>query len=107
MKNEEGKRVFDPEENKRISERHYQRLYANLPLPHHEYHDEVKEKMKTLSGEETEIRPLDLPPSKKEIEEAIKLKKNKKATTDWPNEILKKGGEPMIDIIEIIMKVFC
>lgn len=45
-------------------------------------------------------------PSKKEIEEIIKRKKNKKATTDFPNEILKRGGDSFVDCLYPVIKEF-
>ena len=45
-------------------------------------------------------------PTKKEIEEAIKNKKNRKSTTDWRNEILKRGGDPMVEMIVPVIETF-
>ena len=106
MKNEEGKRIFDPEENKRIIARYYENLYAKHPVPHHEYHGHIEEQISLLSNQIVETSDIDLVPSKKEIEETIKRKKNKKATTDWENEILKRGGEPMVDLIVPVIAAF-
>ena len=35
-----------------------------------------------------------------------KSKKNKKATTDWENEILKKGGKSKEDLIILVIRAF-
>ena len=106
MKDENGKRAFDPEENKRINERHYEDLYAKKPVPHHEYHDELEEMIPILANQPDEDRDIDQPPTRKEIEEVIKKKKNKKATTDFDNEILKRGGDEMVDLILPVMVAF-
>ena len=59
-----------------------------------------------LNCQASEDREIDLAPSRKEIEQAIKNKKNKKATSDWENEILKKGGEAMIDMLMPVIRAF-
>ena len=43
-------------------------------------------------------------PSREEVKEIIKEKKDKKATTDWKNSILKRGGEPMVDLIMPVIR---
>ena len=106
VKDKNGKRIFDPEENKRVQTEYYQDLYAKKPVPHHEYHDHLKQVIPKLADQPTEEREIDQLPTRKEIEEAIKNKKNKKATSDWDNEILKKGGEPMIDILLPVIHAF-
>ena len=106
MKNEDGKRCFDPEENKKIAERHYISLYGYRPTPHHDYHDYVRQKIIDLEEETFDDRDIDRVPTKKEVEEAIKNKKNNKSTTDWDNEILKRGGEPMVDFIMPVIRAF-
>ena len=106
MKDENGKRSFDPDNNKRINAEYYEKLYGNRPTPHHDYHDYVKQKMTILEDETFEDRDIDQVPTKKEIEEIIKSKKNKKATTDWDNEILKRGGEPMVDFLMPVVTAF-
>ena len=106
VKNEEGERIYDPEEVKKVNARHYENLYGRKPVPHHDYHDHVEQQIPILSSETFENREIDQMPTKKEIEEAIKNKKNKKATTDWDNEILKRGGEPMVDILTPVIRAF-
>ena len=91
VKNEAGERVFDPEEGKKVNARYYEDLYAKKRVPRHDYHDYVSQQMPILSSDTTDTREIDQIPTKKEIEAAIKNKKNKKATTDWDNEILKRG----------------
>ena len=72
MKNEEGKRIFDPEENKKITARYYQNLYARHPVIHHEYHDYIEKQIPILMNQSIqESREIDRAPSKEEIEETI------------------------------------
>ena len=106
MKDENGKRSFDPEQNKKIMSDFYADLYGKRPVPHHDYHDQIKQELPILEEETFEDREIDQVPTKKEIQEIIKNKKNKKATTDWDNEILKKGGEPMVDFIMPVIRAF-
>ena len=99
VKNKEGKRIMDPEMNKEIIADHYEDLYAIKETPFHQYHQIVEDKIISLS-QETSFNPqLDMVPTREEIKTAIKNKKNNKATTDWKNEVLKQGGDPMVDMI--------
>ena len=106
MKNEEGKRIFDPEENKETIATHYEKLYARAPVPPHPYHDVVKKQITEYSQENTEEKKIDTIPTKEEIAQAIRNKKNNKATAGWKNEILKKGGLPMVEMILPVMEAF-
>ena len=45
-------------------------------------------------------------PSRDEIKEIIKEKKDKKATTDWKNILLKREGKPMVDFIMPVIRAF-
>ena len=48
---------------------------------------------------------MNLLPSMKEIENIISALKNNKATTEFPNEMLKRGGEPMCQwIFQIVIR---
>ena len=106
MKDENGQRVFDPERNKDIIADHYEKLYSKGDPPHHPYHDIVTDKMAYLSTDRSTNEKLDTIPTKKEIGQAINNKKNGKATSDWKNEMIKKGGEPMIDLIYPVIQAF-
>ena len=65
----------------------------------------MKESVENLGKEQT-TGPQDDVPTKVEIKETIMNKKNNKATTDWKNEIVKKGGDEMVDLILPAMKAF-
>ena len=109
-KGEDGHRIFDPEENKENIASHYEELYKEHPTPPHPYHKEVHETVMRLS-DRSNIPSMMTPsndamPSRDEIKEIIQKKKDKKATTDWKNILLKKGGEPMVDLIMPVMKAF-
>ena len=45
-------------------------------------------------------------PSKETIRRVIERKKNQKATTDFPNELLKRGGEGFVDCLYSVIKQF-
>ena len=62
--------------------------------------------MALLSKEKSTNHNLDIIPSRQELKEVILRKKNNKATTDWKNEILKKGGDPMVDMILPVIYAF-
>ena len=44
--------------------------------------------------------------SKQAIREVIEKKKNRKATTDFPNELLKRGGDGFVDCLYSVIKEF-
>ena len=106
VKNKDGKRIMDPEMNKEIIANHYEDLYAIKETPFHPYHQLVEDKIASLSQETSYNQVLDTVPTREEIKKAIKNKKNNKATTDWKNEILKRGGDPMIDMILPVISAF-
>ena len=84
-------------------------LYKDKQTPHHPYHTIVKEAVNRLSKKEEDQEnenDNDRVPTKKKIEEAIKNKKNRKSTTDWRNEILKRGGDPMVEMIVPVIEAF-
>ena len=105
-KDEHGRRILDPEENKENVAKYYENLYRNEHTPYHPYHVEVQETVSRLSKEEENDGDNDLMPTKSEVEEIIKRKKSKKATTDWRNDILKRGGEPMVNLIMPVIESF-
>ena len=45
-------------------------------------------------------------PMRDEIKGIIQEKKNRKATTDWKNILLKRGGEAMIDLVMPVLEAF-
>ena len=106
FKDETGRRIMDPDLNKEIIAKHYEDLYSQGNAPPHPHHEYVTNKVSSLSQETTCNPLLDAVPTKEEIKTAIANKKNGKATTDWKNEILKRGGSPMVDLIYPVIKVF-
>ena len=45
--------------------------------------------------------------TKKEVNDATSNKKNGKFTTDWKNELLKQGGDEMVEFAYLVIKAFC
>jgi len=105
VKDKDGKRVYDQERNKETRASYYEDLYSKKDVPPHPSHEIIKEKVQTWSDDNDEGENDDLP-TKAEIKRAIQNKKNKKATTDWTNEVLKNGGDPMVDLIYPVIKAF-
>ena len=91
VKDDDGKRVMDQEKSKEIIASYYEKLYSNGEVPHHPFHEYVKHKVQALSQEHTSDGPSDNMPTKAEIKQAIENKKNNKATSDWKNEVIKRG----------------
>ena len=92
VKDENGKRGMDPDVNKEIIARYYESLYSPGNIPFHPYHQFVKDKVESLGKEKTINYELDTLPTREEIRQAISNKKNGKATSDWSNEMIKRGG---------------
>ena len=106
VKDENGKRVFDQEKNKDTIASYYERLYSKGEVPPHPFHEYVRKTVQALSQENSDSGQIDALPTKAEIKQAIENKKNKKATSDWKNEVIKKGGGPMVDLIYPVIKAF-
>ena len=105
-----GERILDPEKNKENAATYYEKLYKDDHVPSHPYHHEVKKEIERLSNQEEdgedELNELSRMPTEKEIDDAIKKKKNKKSTTDWKNWLLKGGGLPMVRLIMPVIVAF-
>ena len=52
------------------------------------------------------MNEIDHCPTKTEIKDVINNKKNRKATSDWKNEIIKRGGNEMVDFVYPTIKAF-
>ena len=106
-KGKDGKRIFDPEMNKQNIAEYYEGLYGKRPAQHHTYHTEVAEAIKGLSeSHECGQDDTERPPTRIEVKEAIMRKKNGKATTDWKNEVIKRGGEEMVEFVYPVIRSF-
>ena len=106
IKDKDGRRIMYPEANKEIIAEHYEELYSKIEMPFHPYHQMVEDRVSLLSQQQTVNPQLDSIPTREEIKKAITHKKNNKATTDWRNEILKRGGDPMIEMIMPVIETF-
>ena len=85
--------------------KYYEELYRKKPYPYHPYHDEVKNAIEKLSLG-NDCSNIDSAPSEVEIKNAITNKKNRKATTDWKNELIKKGENEMVRVVAPVIKAF-
>ena len=108
IKDEDGKRVLDPDRQKEIMAKYYSNLYSfDESLEKHWYHDYVKKKYQEFeNNRDYEEQWYNEVPSKETIGEIVQAKKNKKATTDFPNEILKRGGDELIDCLYPVITNF-
>ena len=104
-KDSDGKIIYDPEENKENVANFYEGLFKKRQVAHHPYHDTVEAEIERLQLE-TDVTDDDDLPTKAEIKQVIMNKKNKKATTDWKNEILKRGGDEFVDFVYPVIKAF-
>ena len=108
IKDADGIRILDPERQKARIADYYENLYSFDPsLDKHTHHEYVKEKIvEYQKNREYEDSWYNKVPSKKEITEIIDKKKNKKSTTDFPNEFLKRGGDSFVDCLYSVIKEF-
>ena len=106
MKGEDGKRIFNDDQNKENIASYYEKLYRDSPFPYHPYHDTVAEQIDglTKSRDPEPASMFDCVPSYAEVKSVIEKKKDRKATTDWKNVILKKGGDEMVNFIMPVIK---
>ena len=108
VKNVEGERILDPENQKEVTADYCQRLYSpDDSLPGHEYHEIVKQKIYDYMSDFTfDDEDYNDTPTFAEVENAVKNKKNNKSTTDFPNEMLKRGGQAFIKWLYPIVREF-
>ena len=106
-KDKNGKRLYDPEQNRENIAWYYENLYKQTERPHHPYHDQIEEKLSEYeSNYEYEDDIINKCPEIEEVEKVVKNKKNGKATTDLKNELIKEGGRPMLVLIHQWVKEF-
>ena len=105
-KNDEGQRLYDPEENKRNIANYYENLYKREVVKPHEYHVQTERDMIEYKQNRLhESEDYNAPPSYKVIEKAIANKKDKKSTTDIKNEFLKRGGQNLVKSIYHVISI--
>ena len=103
-KDEDGKRIYDPEKNKENIAGYYEKLFKEPVKPEHPYHDIVKNNIQDyMKNEQYEYEPYNKEPSTEIIENIIKKKKNGKATTDLKNEFMKRGEKEMVEVMTELM----
>ena len=106
-KDKQGRRIYGPDENRNNIRSHYKELYELREVPFHPYHETVESTIKRLKEGTPETDPDLWPaPTRADIAKIISKKKNRKATTDWKNEIIKRGGDPMVDLILPVIEAF-
>ena len=100
IKDPSGKRLFDPCQIKNNMANFYQNLYKRPISIHHPYHDKIIEtNNQNITNMSFEDSKYNMEPSLDEIKEVVRKKKNGKSTTDIKNEVLKRGGGQMINLI--------
>ena len=99
-KDQNGMRLFDPCQIKNNVAQYYQNLYTKPKCEYHPYHDTiVQANNSNMMDTNFENNEYNQEPSWDEIKEVLKKKKNGKCTSDLKNEILKRGGDPMVNLI--------
>ena len=108
IKDNDGNQILNPDDQKEYIARYFESLFSpDETLPSHPYHEIIKEKMESFMNDFShDNADYNQVPSMKEVENIISALKNNKATTEFPNEILKRGGEPMCQWIFLIVVNF-
>ena len=108
IKDGDGNRIFDSALQKEELAKYYENLYTfDEALEKHPYHDYVKQKIHDYSNDYNyDNEWYNRAPSRSTLEKIIISKKNKKATTDFPNEILKRGGEGFLKCLQPVIASF-
>ena len=99
-KDDTGKRLYDVDSNKENMASYYENLYKRQKVAHHIHHEEVGRNMEVYEEDRNfEDEVYNVAPSREEIAQAVEEKKGGKSTTDFKNEMIKKGGEPLIQAL--------
>ena len=99
-KDSDGNRVYGEEQTKNNLANYYESLYKEQNVAHHTYHDEVLESIESYENNmEYEEELYNSTPTIEEVAAAIARKKGGKATTDFKNEMIKKGDKQMAQAI--------
>ena len=108
IKKDDGTRILDFEMQKEEVAQYYEKLYSfDQDLLQHPYHETIKQKMvEFTNNRDYDDLWYNQPPTKRAIEQVICAKKDKKATTDFPNEFFKRGGKGIIDCLYPIIRLF-
>ena len=100
IKDANGQRQYEPEAIKEAYADYYESLYKWKEFPYHPYHKEVEQKMIQYTNDRThENMRYNDQPTIEEIVKIINNKKNGKSAPDFKNEMLKKPGESMLNIL--------
>ena len=99
-KDGDGKRIYDEKGNKENMAKYYENLYRKQIVIPHVHHETVRQNMEVFQTDRNfEDENYNTAPTLEEITEAVEHKKGGKSTTDFKNEMIKKGGKPLIQAI--------
>ena len=100
LKDSNGIRHFTPDGIKECTANYYEDLYKKKPVKYHPYHQQLEQNIIMYKNDrQFEDLRINQPPTIHEITEIINAKKNGKSMTDIKNEMLKRPGVTMIEII--------
>ena len=100
IKDDKGRRQYLPNDIKETTAKYYENLFKNKEFPFHPYHRSVQEDIITYrSNFAYENMRHNRTPELEEVTDIIMKKKNGKSTPDLKNEMLKKPGSTMIEIL--------
>ena len=105
-KDDNGKRLYDPQENTENMASHYENLYSRKWERNHEYHIQVDREIRQFrENRDYEGETYNGKPSMEIIKKVIDNKKNQKSTTDLKNEFLKRGGNAVVKAVHHIINM--
>lgn len=105
LKNENGVRVYSPDQIKYVTENYYRNLYKRKYIEVRPFHTDLQLRIEEYKyNREFENNLCNSPPTETEIAEIILGKKNGKSTTDFKNELIKRTGLPMVKYVTLLME---
>ena len=105
VKDVNDQRVFEPHHIKEATANYYENLYRNKNPLTRPFHTELKTRINVYSCDmSNDDLSINNPPCNAEIATVIAKKKNGKSTTDLKNEMLKRPGDSMLQIISPMIR---
>ena len=105
IKDTTGKRIYNPDKIKETMAAYYENLYAKSDCTYHPHHDKVKEDIEAFSiDHSTDCQEWNQIPTDEEILNAIRNKKNGKASTDMKYEMIKGTEMQFMKILKPLLE---
>ena len=105
IKNEDGRREYDPEKIMDVTASFYEKLYAKRDVRPHEHHKIVIDDIQNFGTDMSyDTEWYNEVPTEIEVKTIIENKKNNKASTDLKNELMKNSKDQFTKILMPLIK---